>query len=67
MNVEIVNVVLIMVSGLEGEITKCHHDNKSFSIFNNTILNKCLSVICHTVCNDKRMLGSAPIDVKITE
>lgn len=66
MNVEVVNVVLIVVSGLEGNIIKYQHDNKSFSISNNTILNKCLSVICHTVCNYKRMLGSAPIH-KITE
>ena len=45
MNVEVVNVVLIVVSGLEGNITKCQHDNKSFSISNNTILNQCLSVV----------------------
>ena len=60
MNVEVVNVVLIMVSGLKGEITKCHHDNKSFSII------ETIFVCCRTVGNYKRMLGSAPIHVKIT-
>ena len=64
MNVEVVNVVLIVVSGLEGNITKCQHDNESFSISYKTIFNKCLSVVVQYAIT-KECLDS--IDVKITE